>query len=420
MFAAQMLSAVGALLSTLVVSRALGPTGRGDYAFLVTAGAFISIFSHLGLSQGLEYFAARHPDERRHLARLYLGTSALLTIPFSVAVWTLIHWLSPDIAGFQHVNRIAILAGIAAAATAFDGCFLLALAGRMFRRAAALAIASTFAPALVSLGLALAHALTVDRAIIAWAVTRLMIAAGGWYASLANAPSSKGTIRTRAVFSYSSRAFFAVLSGVLTARGDQWLLGTMSGAAPLGIYAVAVSVSDPLQHVISAAQRGYGPHIAIERETPVALTEQTVRGTFVALGAALLVVAPAGWWLLPVVFGDEFSSSREPFLILLPGSIGLALLAVFSIGLRSTGSPGASSVVELLAFGSMIALDLVLIPRYDAAGAAAAATLGYCAGGIAATAMFAHRMGVRRLRIIPRRADIASGASAVRRVIARG
>ncbi|MDX6378111.1 MAG: hypothetical protein QOE98_2414, partial [Gaiellaceae bacterium] len=53
MFVAQTVAAAGALLSTLVVSRVLGATGRGDYAFLVTVGAFVAIFSHLGLSQGL-------------------------------------------------------------------------------------------------------------------------------------------------------------------------------------------------------------------------------------------------------------------------------------------------------------------------------------------------------------------------------
>jgi O-antigen/teichoic acid export membrane protein len=133
----------------------------------------------------------------------------------------------------------------------------------------------------------------------------------------------------------------------------------------------------------------------------------------------LLVVAPVGYLLLPVVFGDEFAASRTPFLVLLPGSIGLALLAVFSSGLRSTGSPGSSSIVEMLAAAVMIALDLVLIPRYGATGAAAGATIGYCVGGAAATVVFARRMGVRRLAIIPGRADVAAGAGAIRRLAAR-
>jgi O-antigen/teichoic acid export membrane protein len=382
-------------------------------------GAFVAIFSHLGLSQGLGYYAARHPDERRLLSRLYLGTSALLTLPLSVGVWALIHKLSPEVAGFDSAGRIAMVGVIALAGTTFDGSLALAIAGRQFRRAASLSIASTFVPALITLGLAGAGILTVDRAILAWAGSRLLIAAVGWRAGLAGAPTATGTIKPREVFSYSRRSFFAVLSGVFTARADQWLLGTLSGAAPLGVYAVAVSVSDPLQYITSAAQRGYDPHIAVEREAPVALTEQTVRGTLVALGCVLLVVAPAGYLLLPVVFGDEFAASRTPFLVLLPGSIGLALLAVFSSGLRSTGSPGSSSIVEMLAAAVMIALDLVLIPRYGATGAAAGATIGYCVGGAAATVVFARRMGVRRLAIIPGRADVAAGAGAIRRLAAR-
>jgi O-antigen/teichoic acid export membrane protein len=419
MFAANVVTAAGALLSTLVVSRVLGAEGRGDYAFLVTVGAFVTIVSHLGLSEGLGYYAARHPEERRRLTRLYLGISALLTLPLSGGAWLLIHQLSPEVAGFDRVGRMALLGLIAVAGTAFDGSLVLALASRRFRGAARLSIASTFVPALITLGLAGAGALTVDRAILAWAGSRLLIAAAGWHAGLAGAPASPGAITHREVLSYSRRSFFAVLSGVFTARADQWLLGMLSGAAPLGVYAVAVSVSDPLQHVTSAAQRGYSPHIAVERDAPVALTERTVRGTLVALLCTLLVVAPAGWFLLPVVFGDEFAGSRTPFLVLLPGSIGLALLAIFSTGLRSTGSPGASSLVEILAATVMIAADLVLIPRYGATGAAAGATIGYCAGGVAGTLVFARRMGVRRLAIIPRSADIAAAAGVIRRLAAR-
>ena len=420
LFTAQTIAAAGALLSTLVVSRQLGATGRGDYAFLVTVGAFVSIFSHLGLSQGLGYYAARHPDERRPLSRLYLGTSALLTVPLSAGAWALIHQLSPDVAGFDSAGRIAMVGVIALAGTAFDGSFVLAIAARKFRRAATLSIASTFVPALITLGLAAGGVLTVDRAILAWAGCRLLIAAVGWRAGLAGAPRvTAGAVKPSEVFSYSRRSFFAVLSGVFTARADQWLLGTISGAAPLGVYAVAVSVSDPLQYITSAAQRGFDPHIAVERDAPVALTEQTVRGTLVALGCALLIVAPVGWFLLPVVFGDEFAASRTPFLVLLPGSIGLALLAVFSSGLRSTGSPGAPSLGEILAAPVMLAHDLALTPSHGPTGAAAGATLGYCAGGAAATAMFAWRMGVRRLAIIPRRADVAAGVQAIRRLVAR-
>src|SRR5262249_20837842 len=158
---------------------------------------------------------------------------------------------------------------------------------------------------------------------------------------------------------FSGRSFFAVLSGVLTARADQWVLGIMAGSAPLGIYAVAVSMSDPLQHVTAAAQRGYAPHIAVAPAGGADLTQPTVRGLLVALLLGMIAPAPTAVILLPVLFGDAFAASREPFLALLPGSFGLGLLAVYSVGLRSTGAPGQSSAVEIATGATMVALDIL-------------------------------------------------------------
>ena len=270
---------------------------------------------------------------------------------------------------------------------------------------------STILPAAYAIGAAQTGDLTVRGALLATAGARVLVSAAGlWPVLRKRVPRSaeEAPLSSRTVLGYSGRSFFAVLSGVVTARADQWVLGIMAGAAPLGIYAVAVSMSDPLQHVTGAAQRGYAPHVAVVSGSGAEITDRTARGLLVALILGTLILAPTAFVLFPVLFGPEFTASREPFLALLPGSFGLGLLAIYSVALRSTGGPGISSIVEVATGATMIGLDLVLIGPFGATGAAAAASIAYCGGGVIAMRLFHRRCDdARPGAIIPRREDFS-------------
>ena len=54
-----------------------------------------------------------------------------------------------------------------------------------------------------------------------------------------------------------------------------------------------------------------------------------------------------------------------------------------------------------------VALDLVLIPRYGATGAAIAASIALLAGGAAAATAYGLRAGLRPGALVPRREDVA-------------
>jgi O-antigen/teichoic acid export membrane protein len=139
-------------------------------------------------------------------------------------------------------------------------------------------------------------------------------------------------------------------------------------------------------------------------------TEQALRAfrsAAVVTVAAALVGAALGPILLPVVFGSSFEDAVTPFLWLLPGALGFAAMAVFSYALVGGSAPGSSSVGPFVSLVVGVSLDLVLIPRFGASGAAAAASAAFLAGGCAALLAF------RRLHpfpwrafVLPRRGDL--------------
>jgi hypothetical protein len=71
-------------------------------------------------------------------------------------------------------------------------------------------------------------------------------------------------------------------------------------------------------------------------------------------------------------------------LLILPATPGYVAMSIFSSALVASGTPGRSSLRPLVSLGLATTLDFVLIPRYGASGAAAAASIEYLAGGAAA------------------------------------
>ena len=123
---------------------------------------------------------------------------------------------------------------------------------------------------------------------------------------------------------------------------------------------------------------------------------------------SVLVGAALGPLLLPLVFGDAFAESVTPFLLLLlPAALGYVALSILSSALVASGAPGRSSLGPLVSLVVATAVDFALIPRYGASGAAAAASIGYLAGG--GTALVLYRGWATfswRTLLRPQRADL--------------
>ena len=124
-------------------------------------------------------------------------------------------------------------------------------------------------------------------------------------------------------------------------------------------------------------------------------------------GGAALVAAVVGPVLLPLAFGAPFEASVTPFLLLLPGALGFAAIAVFSNALMAASAPGLSSFGAIVALVVGVTLDLVLIPSYGASGAAGASSAAFLAGGGVALLVFRRRAPFAWAALLrPRREDL--------------
>lgn len=396
-------------MAVLMLAHALGPSGRGTIAFITVTALVVAHVAGFGVGDATTVFAARRSEGRDVLLSnlvVFMIASSLLGAGLACAALELLGDARP--AGVGQSEIAILIAGTLASALVEAGAAFLLGCGRLRRLALITATASWVYPLLLAV-VWLSAGLTVTRAALAWVVAEVLRA----LLLLWQSTEGVALVRPRLGLLVDSmrfgiRAWVGSFARFLNFRIDQILMGLLASEAALGIYAVAVNASEVLLYLPAATATALLPVAA--RTEPAQRDQQTLRAfrsaALVTTGA-VVVAAILGPLLLPIVFGTAFRASVEPFLWLLPGALGFAATAVFSNALVASTSPGLSSLGPLVSLVAGVALDLVLIPRFGATGAAAAASTAFLAGGSVAVAAYARRSPFAwRALLLPRRGDL--------------
>jgi O-antigen/teichoic acid export membrane protein len=391
LFWAQLAGNSGLFVALVVVTRALGPSGRGTIAFITVAAILLARVARLGVSEATTVFTAQRPAARPALLTnlvLSVGTSttigaclvcgALALMPASVR---------PSGIGTDEL----VLLGLGALASAFaDAGYTFLLGCSRFRLHALTTAVTAWLYVALVVAVDATVGLTIALAALAWIAVQglkgfFMLAVSIRDVGL-GAPD--GLLLGEAI-RFGLRAWFGTLSDALNDRLDQIIAAFIASQAVLGFYAVAVNASEILLYLPGAAATALLPVAA--RSDPRGRVDRVLRAfrsvMFVSL-VSVVIGAALGPLLVPLVFGDAFTESVTPFLLLLPAALGYVALSIFSSALVASGAPGRSSLGPLVSLVLATALDFILIPRYGASGAAAAASIGYLAGGGVALVLY--------------------------------
>ncbi len=188
----------------------------------------------------------------------------------------------------------------------------------------------------------------------------------------------KHIIRMGLLFSIT---FFVIQ---LNYKLDILLLERWSTMTEVGVYSLATQIAEQLWQVPLAigivlfsrtANQGDQKELA---QTIVPLARLTI---WVVSGIALLmfVLAP---FLIPLIFGSEFSSSAPMLQLILPGIIIMAVFRVLSGQLEGMGKPHITIYIFIPALMINVGLNYLWIPEYGGLGAAMASNISYVLGAI--------------------------------------
>jgi O-antigen/teichoic acid export membrane protein len=410
LFWAQVLGNAGLFVAVVLVSRALGPEGRGTVAFITVTAIVAATVARLGVTEATTVFAAERPALRPALlANLLLSVTGAATVAAVVVCGGLL--LAPSLRppGVGDAELAALAFAMLCSGLA-DAGYMFVLGCSRFRLHAAVTIAASW---LYAGAIGLADA-TADLTVLGAAVIWLAFQAAKAGVLLAASIRAEGLRRPdrqllAEAISFGARAWLGTLSSAFNERVDQILVALLATEAVLGIYATAVNAFEILVYLAGATATAILPLAA--RADPVRRTER-VLGAFRSVALLTLlgiaVAAVAGPPLIRLVFGSAFEDATEPFLWLLPGAAGFVAMAIFSNALVAASSPGRSSAGPIVSLILGVMLDFLLIPELGATGAAVAASAALLTGGVVSIVLFwRHEPFPLRAVAVPRRGDLA-------------
>lgn len=398
----------------VLLTRALGPEARGVYGLLNTVPAMMISLGNLGLGLGTIYLGAREKVP----VRLLLGNACCFALAhgtlLAVLAWLLHQWgggvFGANRAALESIGLFILLGIPLTLGEHLCNDLLLAVKDISFLNVIALTTSLVPVAALLLLWPLLGDALTaacwawlLSMAVVAGMTLRRLWPAGG--------PGISLSLAWRAI-GFGIRGNASHFAGAVTRRADLLITASFLSVEELSYYAAAVSLAEMLLFLPEAVATPFLPmrlEMAGQGDGGAgkAFSATIVKYTLLCMLPILLCTALTARPMLLLLYGREFLPSLWPFLLLLPGMLGLAIYQFVKADLYSLERPGLVSWIAIPSMLLNLALNVLLIPMVGINGAAIASSLCYL-GSAAACLCFVSRLGgiPMAAMLVPRREDV--------------
>lgn len=191
-------------------------------------------------------------------------------------------------------------------------------------------------------------------------------------------PFSVNPAPLKPLFVYSSMAFAANILFFLATRIDYWLLNYFkTEAVSVGNYIQISRLVQLFQLLPSMLAAFLFPVVASSREKMIPSLLFLCRLMLLLDLIFIAILGVFGEFIFPFVFGDTFSQMYELFILLIPGTIALSVLAVVSAYFAGINAVKINMLGSLFGLLIITALNVFLIPLYHVKAAAISSSIGY-------------------------------------------
>lgn len=412
MLPTRILLLVSAIVTSAVIARALGPSGRGAVAVAFSLTLLLAQFGTFGITTANPFYLAREPGLRDRL----VTNSVVLAVGLGgvcLLAGLLLRLVAPDaVRGLQTVDLLIALLGIPALLMA------------QFLQSLLLGDGRTVAYNAIELGVALATLAAIVAAALAGLTPRLalvILVAGRCAAAAAFLVAARRGTRwvppdlglARRMLGYGTRVYAATLLAFLVIRIDLLLVNAYRGSEAAGLYAVAVALADALYILPSVVAVNLFAHVA--RGAPDETSARAFRSVSLIyaaiVAAAALVAGPA----ITVIYGEQFEAAAPLFRWLAPGIFCLGMLNILAQHFAANGFPLEAVLVWIPGLALNIAVNLIFLPSGPTRIAAISSSLAYALLLVLHARMFARGAGGYSVL----RPDVGEALALARRALAR-
>lgn len=381
-FGARVLMTLNSVAAGIIVARWLGAEGLGRLSVINVAVATTLQLGSAGLPSANTYFLAQ---DKRHFAPAVVNSiifaivigSLLAGGLTSLATWKP-DWfglIEPRLIGLAALSIPFVLTSIIGlnvflAVGRVERFNLLDLAGQTF-----VVINAIVALLILNAGLWMVVALNTAVNVSLGILIAVLVVAYG--AKIKDTFTWRPDLRLFGrMLRYGAKFHISILAGLLIFRADLLVVNYFRGDAEAGVYSVASQVAFMLMLLPGIVATLLFPRAAAKPDETGELTCVVTRHTAFIMLFVCLVVAPASF-ILPLLYGAEFSDSSVLLLILLPGVYLIGLESVMVQHFNAMGLPVVIPVFWVVTLIINVALTFALVSSFGVRGAAVASTLSY-------------------------------------------
>lgn len=195
-------------------------------------------------------------------------------------------------------------------------------------------------------------------------------------------------------FTFGITIYLATLFIFMNYKIDQFFIKFMLGESQLGVYTVAVSLAELLFLIpgsVAGAILGRLYNMTNDNlEERKRLTSGTIKITFYVT-FVLMIAGIICTSLIPLIYGEAFSGAVLPTIILFLGILFASIGKISASYFQSSGEPRIHLYITFTVFVVNIIMNWGLIPLVGISGAAIASSVSYTVYGIAYVIVFIKR-----------------------------
>jgi len=365
----------------VIIARFLGPGAKGELQIAMFLFAVITLLLGLGFERAIIYFLGKG---RYDLKRIWYNACGFLLVSsvFTVIFWLPLTYLAMPLFGqvrFELLALVFIMAPLDRLMSFQLGVFN----GRgEIRRGNRFSLQNSITYAVLVALMVIWIMPRSDSVLLAYScaffVTIITVLVY-WKRNLGlTLGLSFDREIQKSMLAFGTKGQIGNITNMIATRLDLLIMNYYLGKASAGVYSVAINFGDLLLFLPFILSYVIFPYASRRtQDQGWILIQKIARISLLISFATALVIALLAPVAVPLLFSDEFIGAVEPLWILLGGIIFLASFRIIASGVSGIGFPAVYSICTLVAVGVSLTLNLLLVPRYQATGAALSNSIAY-------------------------------------------
>jgi len=394
-FVFQIIKIALGFVTSIVIARALGAQGQGEYSYLILIFGLLGSYGHGGILNATTYFYKRTNYEDSEV----FSTNLIYCLVNSLILILVISFLKYKNIFLDGYNNGVLLIGLIYIMFSYSQTLLNSLyigSERIHE-----ANIYKFYGHLIYFFLLLILFFFKKLNVMLVVVLNLLNFVVGSILLLSKlnikfVPKINYTL-LKAEFKYGVIVYFSSLFIFLNYRADQFMIKFYLNTTDLGIYSIAVKLAELLFLIpdsITTALSGHLYNMEVDdTKSQKSVLAKTSKYTFYA-SLILCVVGIFMTPLVPYVYGEEFVRTKSTILILFIGIIFASIGKVSYSYFFTRGQPQIHLYITAATLTINIILNSFFIPKWGIDGAAFASTISYIFYGLAYLIVFKVKEGI--------------------------